>query len=204
MPGPDATAVDHKNRPLKAASYISGRSAYAATDAGIWIIEGDVIRFRDRETGAVTREIAGPTPGRQLRWLSHDNGLLAVLQGEPDAMVRNIYDVWDKAKIGNHIAVYDEANGRLVWQETLAAPVDERMIGCRDGRLYYLEHGRALVCRALSNSNTVYWQQDDATVIGAIDTEKSAKKLRGLFQYARAFIITERVLVVGGACSRCR
>lgn len=192
--GFNTSALDFKDRMISP-SYISGRSMFAALADGIWLIDGDTIRFFDRESGEELRSIAGPTKGQQMHWLGYANGTLAVLQGAPDAIRQRLYEVIDENPSANVLAVYDAATGDLLWQETLPGPVDHREIGIQDGSLIYHAQKQAVVCRDLLNQSSIHWQQTDASILDDLAGTKS--NLKGLILNQRSLVITPQAVVIG-------
>jgi len=164
-PAPDDKKVPH-------GGYIPGRSSLvAAGDALLLIDRGSVLRL-DAETGAELGRIAGPKPDGQVKWIACSGGLLAVLSGDPDAVLPIAYQTIADNPKGRDLAVYDLQSSHPLWKQTLAGDVDERMIAMRDDRIYAMVDGTGLVCCDLRTGKTV-WTNPDAELQAEFRTPAS-------------------------------
>jgi outer membrane protein assembly factor BamB len=140
--------------------YIPGRSSLVVAEDSLFVVDRDGVLRLDAETGAQRGRIAGPKPGGQVKWIACSGGLLAALSGEADVVTPISFQTIADNPIGRNLAVYDAPSNRLLWQDTLAGDVDERLIIIRDQRIYCLVQGVGMVCRELRTGKAVWTNSD--------------------------------------------
>ena len=140
--------------------YIPGRSSLVVAEDSLFVIDRDGVLRLDAETGARRARIAGPKPAGQVKWIACAHGMVAALAGEADVVTPISYQTIADNPIGRNLAVYDAQSSRLLWEDTLAGDVDERLIIIRDERIYCLVQGVGLVCRELRTGKTVWTNSD--------------------------------------------
>lgn len=149
--------------------YIPGRSCVAATDDSLLLVISNNVMRVDAETGMDRSRIAGPKAGGQVKWIGCSGNLLAMLAGDPDKVTSISYQSVSANPIGRSLAVYDLEKNQMVWQDTVAGDVDEKLLALRDNKLYLLVQGTGLVCRDLKTGAQL-WVNPDADLQVAFNT----------------------------------
>ena len=135
--------------------------ALVVADDSLFLVDRDGVLSpgrRDRGASAAAspgRSRAGRSSGSPAR-----GGLLAVLAGDADVVTPIAYQTIADNPTGRDLAVYDAQSSRLLWHDTLAGDVDERLIVVRDEPLYCLAQGVGMVCRELRTGKTVWTNPD--------------------------------------------
>ena len=150
---PGVTKIPH-------GGYIPGRSSMVVADDSLFVIDRDGVLRLDAETGTEIARVAGPKPDGQVKWIAWSGGLLAVLSGEADIVTPISYQTVADNPIGRSLAVYDAKSNQLLWQDTLAGDVDERLILLRDERVFCMVQGAGMVCRDLRTGKAVWTNSD--------------------------------------------
>ena len=174
--------------------YVPGRSCAVAADDTLFLVDRDAVLSLNAETGAERGRIVGPKPGGQVKWIACADRCLAVLAGDADVVVPINYQTVAANPTGRDLAVYDRGSHRLLWHETLAGDVDERLIVVRDGRIYCLVQGAGMVCRELGTGKTL-WANPDSGLQADFRTPAS-KSLGELLFSQPALMALDDVLLL--------
>ncbi len=159
----DLSQKGPKGERLLHGGYVPGRSCTFATDDSLFIVEHHAVMQLDAETGEIRTRIEGPKPEGQIKWIAGSGKMLVMLAGEIDGVTPISYQTVSNTPVGRELAVYDLESNKVLWHETVAGDIDERMIVVRDGQLYYLAQGVGVVGRDVKTGNVV-WTDSDADV----------------------------------------
>jgi len=151
--GPEPEKVPH-------GGYIPGRSCAVVAGDSLYLVDRDGVLRLNAETGAEAGRITGPKPGGQIKWIACTGGLLVVLAGEADIIQPITYQTVSGNPAGRELAAYEAESGRVLWHDTVAGNVDERLIVVRDNRVYALVQGAGMVCREVRTGETVWTNTD--------------------------------------------
>jgi outer membrane protein assembly factor BamB len=86
--------------------------------------------------------------------------MLAMMAGEAGVITPISYQTVAANPVGKDLAVFDTENNKLLWKESVAGDIDERIIVIRDQQLYCLVQGVGMVCRDLKTGK-VLWTNPD-------------------------------------------
>lgn len=149
--------------------YIPGRSCAVATDDSIFLTSGSGVVRLNAETGEPRENLAGPKPAGQVKWIACSGNLLAMMAGDPDIVKPISYQTVSSNSFGRDLAVVDVEQKKVLWHDTVAGDIDERLLVIRDNKLYCLVQGAGLVCRDLRTGEQL-WVNPDADLQATFKT----------------------------------
>lgn len=168
-------------------NFLVHRSCAVATPQSFYLLDGAGVLDLDPATGRERGRITCPGMTGETKWLSLSGQTLLMLAGAADPSFETIKDNNRYGTIGSftneiawgfgcQIAAFDVMVRRMTWQHGEKKPVDSRLVGVRDGRVFaYVPNSRA-VCLDVASGREL-WSNDRPDFLALMEAPEAAEPI---------------------------
>ena len=166
-------------------NFLIQRSCAVATPKAFYLLDGATVLDLDPATGRERDRIACAGVTGEIKWLAMAGQMLLMLTGDPDPSFEAIKDNNRYGTLGDYthempwgfgtqLWAFDLAAKQVAWQHREEKPIDSRLIGVRDGRLFaYAPGGRAVALDVTTGKEL--WGNSQADFLASMDEKEAAE-----------------------------
>ena len=166
-------------------NFLVHRSCAVATPDTFYLLNGNGVLALDPATGRERDRIVIPNEPGEAKWLALCGSTLLMFSGDADPSFLTLKDSNRYGTMGDYkeelrwgfgrqFTAWDLAGKRVLWQHSEEKPVDSRLIGVREGRLFAYAPTSRAICLGVATGKEL-WSNATAEFLGLMDDREVAE-----------------------------